>query len=309
MVCRQCGAVNAPGDSFCGNCGQPLPLGGSAAQNNQGTLMSPAPRNSSQSSEAGTPTLRAINPPGSPGTGMQGSDWNAPTQAVAAPGTPPLPQTIGPDPWARQTPISPYPPASAPAWNGASNLPRQTRQVVQPKKRRRWPWILLLILVILVGVLAGAWLVVVRPLVHQDVESQIQRGLQAGVDQVPVSVAQDAPPGVPFPITEDQVNSYLTSQLSNLAPISDIHVSLQPGVMVVTLKMFGFTSTVRLGIALDGGRLVAQNVDVSGLLWWVENGSELTPLINDSLHQVQVRLGRPILSVLIQDGQIQVIFR
>jgi hypothetical protein len=181
--------------------------------------------------------------------------------------------------------------------------------VESPKKKRRWPWIVLLILVILVGALAGAWLVVVRPLVHQDIESQIQRGLQAGVDQVPVSAAQQAVSNFPFPITEDQVNAYLADQLSNLAPISDIHVSLQPGVMVVTLKTFGFASTVRLGVALDGGRLVAQNVDVSGLLWWVESDSELTPLINDSLHQVQVRLGRPILSVLIQDGQIQVIFR
>jgi hypothetical protein len=309
MVCRQCGAFNAQEDSFCGNCGQPLPGTGPAAPNNQGTLLSSAPRTTGQPSDLGTPTIRAMNPPGNPGSGMRESDWNAPTQAVQAPLTPPLPPTIASDPWARQGPISPYPPPSAPTWNSGSTPPPVRQTTFPKKKRRRWPWYLLLTLVLLVGALAGTWLLFLRPIIHQDAETQIQRGLQAGVDQVPVSLAQDAPPGVPFLITEDQVNSYLNDQLSNLAPITDMHVSLQPGVMVVTLKTFGFGSTVRLGIALDGGRLVAQNVDVSGLLWWVEKGSELTPLLNNSLHQVQTRLGRPILSVNIEDGQIVVIFR
>ncbi len=241
---------------------------------------------------------------------MQESDWNAPTQAVSAPLTPPLPPTMAPDPWVRQGTISPYPPRSAPSWNGGSPLPPYARQSVPPtKKRRRWPWYLLLTLVILVGALAASWVFFLRPILHQDAETQIQRGLQAGVDQVPVSVAQNAPAGVPFLITEDQVNTYLASQLSNLAPISQMQVTLQPGVMVVNLTTFGFGSTVQMGLGLDGGSLVAQNVQVSGLLGWVENGSELTPLLNHALHQVQDRLGRPISAITIQDGTIVAVFR
>lgn len=241
---------------------------------------------------------------------MQESDWNAPTQAVSAPLTPPLPPTMAPDPWARQGPISPYPPRSAPSWDGAAYLPPYARQTVPPtKKRRRWPWYLLLTLVILVGALAASWVLFLRPILHQDAETQIQRGLQAGVDQVPVSVAQNAPAGVPFLMTEDQVNTYLASQLSNLAPISEIHVTLQPGVMVINLTTFGFGSTVQMGLGLDGGNLVAQNVQVSGLLGWVENGSELTPLLNHALHQVQDRLGRPISAITVQDGAIAAVFR
>jgi hypothetical protein len=192
-------------------------------------------------------------------------------------------------------------------WNGAAPVPPQAPPAWQtpqkPKKRRRWPWYLLLTLLILVGVLGASWIFFLRPILHQDAETQIQRGLQAGVAQVPVDAAQIAPPGVPFPITADQMNTYLDRQLANLAPISAIQVTLQPGVMIVNLTTFGFGSTVRLGLALDGGRLVAQNVSVSGLLGFVENGSELTPLLNDALRQVQDRLGRPIVSVAIQFNQ------
>jgi hypothetical protein len=167
----------------------------------------------------------------------------------------------------------------------------------------------LLTLVILGGVVAGAWVFFLRPIAHQDAETQIQRGLQAGVNQVPLNAAQDAPAGLPFVITDDQMNSYLSGQLANLAPISAIHVSLEPGVVVVDLTTFSFGSTVRLGLAVDNGKLVVQNVQVSGLLWWVENGSELTPVLNNALHQVQDHLGRSILAISVNSGNVAVIFQ
>jgi hypothetical protein len=139
------------------------------------------------------------------------------------------------------------------------------------------------------------------------VDGQIRQGLQQAIDQLSV-VPSQAPAGVPFPVTEGQINEYLAQNISQLAPITNMQVSLQPDVMVVTFQAYGFGSTVRLGLAARGGTLVAQNVSVSGLLWWVESADDLTARFDAALSQVPGKLGRQIAAVAISDGAIQFTF-
>jgi hypothetical protein len=177
-------------------------------------------------------------------------------------------------------------------------------QALPTKRRRRWPWYLLLFLVIFGLVVAGGWVLLIRPAVHQSVDAEIRQGLQRAIDQVP-ALPPEAPAGASFPVTEGQINDYLDRNSTQLAPITHMQVALQPGVMVVTFQAYGFGSMVRLGLAVEGGTLVARNVDVSGLLWWVESDDDLTARLNDALSQIPDKLGHQLASVAIEDGMLQ----
>jgi hypothetical protein len=234
-----------------------------------------------------------------------------PTQYVSPPTQyVPRAQSPGAD-WASQQ--SNYSPPSAPTWAGppvaqpvfagpgptAPSLPAA-------RKRRRWPWYLLLFLVIFGVVVVGSWIFLLRPAIHQSVDGQIRQGLQQAIDQIP-PVGRGLPPGVPISVTEGQINAYLQQNISQLAPITNMQVSLQPGVIVVNFQAYGFGSTVDLGLAAEGGTLVAQNVSVSGLLAWVESPDDLTVRFDDALNQVPGKLGRRISAVAIDTGVINFI--
>lgn len=175
------------------------------------------------------------------------------------------------------------------------------------KGRRRWPWYLLLLLAVLGLAVSASWLLLVRPIVHQAVDEQIRHGLQRAVEDIP-PLAFAAPAGVPFPLTAQSLNIYIAQHTDQLTPITQMHVSLQSEVMVITFQTYGFGSTIRLGLSVVAGQLVAQHVEVSGLLWWVESSSELTPRLNQALSQISGKLRRALASIQITDGVIQMLF-
>ncbi len=177
-------------------------------------------------------------------------------------------------------------------------------------RRRRWrlPALLLLTLLLVGGIVSGSWLFWLRPIVHHAVEQQIRQGLQRAIEDLP-KVPTATPPGVPVPLTEATLNHYISQHADQLSPITDMHVSLQPGIMVISFQTFGFGSTIRLGLGVVKGQPVVQNVEVSGLLWWVESATELTPPLDTALSQVPGKVGRSLASVRIEQGTVQLEFR
>lgn len=288
MICQHCGTVNEGGDRFCGSCGAVLassrPVGNPA----------PALPVSPYGSSPDAPTLAEPLPSSQP------TQYVLPPTQYVGPGS-------GPGAWAAQhggyapPPVWPDQPVYAAAPAGAQTWP------VRRSRRRRWPWYLLLFLLILGLVAAGSWVVLLRPAVHQSVDGQIRQGLQQAINQI--SPVPDVPSGIPFPVaTEGQINDYIAKNVSQLAPITSMQVSLQPGVMVVNFQAYGFGSTVRLEIAVQGGTLVAQNVSVSGLLSLVESNDDLTAHFDDALGQVPGKLGHQIAAVTINAGVIDFTF-
>ncbi len=293
MFCQSCGAANDTNDQFCGQCGSMLK--GSAPQGQPwGALpTSLSPLADTQYTPAGA-----------------AQDWQSPTLAVPPPVHTSRPADV-PAGWQGWTPQTGYgTPSLAPT--GWRTPPPDAEPTNPParraKRRRRWPWYFLLFLLIFGVVSAGGWIFFLRPAIHQSVDGEIQQGLQQAVDQIPFDAARAAPSGYPLPIPEDQMNSYLSNNSAALAPITSMKISLQQGVMVVTFQAYGFESTVRLGLAVQDGKLIAQNVQVSGLLWWVENAQELTPRLNNALSQVSTNLGHDLASVTIEEGVLTLKF-
>lgn len=294
MFCQSCGAANQDNDQFCGQCG--------------GMLKTSAPQAPAwgASPTAFSPQAATIYPPAH---GAQ--NWQAPTLAVPPPiqASRPADALAGGQGWTPQPDYgaaslaptgwrTPPPSASGPS---AASRPRARR-------RRRWPWYFLLFLLIFGVVAAGGWIFFLRSAVHQSVDGEIQQGLQRAVGQIPFDAARAAPSGYMLPIPEDQMNNYLNQNSAALAPITSMQISLQPGVMIVTFQAYGFGSTIRLGLAVQDGKLIAQNVQVDGLLWWVENAQELTPRLDDALGQVSTNLGHALESVTIEEGVLTLTF-
>lgn len=222
------------------------------------------------------------------------------------PGQPPGPGYVAPpsSSWAL-SPWAPHP--AAPSSGFASQGPGIP--AAAPGQRRRmpgWQRVLLAVLAILL-VLVGVWIIIARPIIHQNVDSQIQQGLQSAVDQI-----FPLPPGIEASgqqlYDQNDLNNYLAQRSSQLAPLTDFHVSLQPNLLVATFKIFGLGSTIQFGLYVRGGALQATDVSVSGLLSWVESADELTPRLNNALGQINGRLGRQFTAVQITSGKITIDF-
>ena len=292
MFCQSCGAANQDTDQFCGQCGSMLKVSAPQAPG-WGALPTSL-----------SPQAATVYPPAG-----AAEDWQAPTLAVPPPVRTSRPEDVpaGGRGWTPQ-PDYGYASLSPTGWRTPPGGVPAVPPARPAKRRRRWPWYFLLFLLIFGVVATGGWIFFLRPAVHQSVDGEIQQGLQRAVGQIPFDAARNAPSGYPLPIPEDQMNTYLSQNSGALAPITSMQISLQPGVMIVTFQAYGFGSTVRLGLAVQGGKLIAQNVQVSGLLWWVENAQELTPRLNEALAQVSTNLGHPLASVVIDEGVLQLTF-
>ena len=289
MVCQRCGAFNEGGDQFCGNCGALLTPG--HPQANRAPVSPALPYDRSMNAPTLAHQPHYVSPPTQyvPPEQSPGAGWAAPQGNSVLP-----PQAT----WADM-------PLAQPSFAASSPAPRR---MPARRRRRRWPLYLLLFLVIFGLVVCGSWVFLLRPAIHQSVDGQIRQGLQQAVDQIP-----GLPPGVPagrsFPVaTEGQIDDYLAQHINQLAPITDMQVSLEPGVMVATFQAYGFGSTVSLGLAVKGGALVAQHVSVSGLLSLVESSDDLTARFDEALSQVPSKLGRRIAAVSINEGEIAFTF-
>jgi hypothetical protein len=135
------------------------------------------------------------------------------------------------------------------------------------------------------------------------VEREMRQGFQRVIEDLP-KIPPTTPSAVPIPLKEAAINHYFSQHTDQLTPLTDLHVSLQAGVMVITFQTFGFGSTIRLEVGVDGGKPSVQDVEVSGLLWWVESASELTPPLDAALSQVPGKLGRSLTALQIDAGVV-----
>lgn len=244
-----------------------------------------------------------------------------PIAASGAPALPPQPLATASTPAAvlsrgrghdwRPAPLpQPFATASTPA----SALVRRVPAPPGAKHPRNWPWYVFLAVIILGGAFSAIWAVAIGPALHQSTESQIRQGLQRMVAQIP-STPPDSD-ATPAPITAAQINQEIEQNSAQFAPLTQMHVSLQPGVLTFTFQTYGFGSTVRLGLGVEhqpgqgykANQLLAQNVFVGGLLAWVESARELMAVLNEALERAASKTGHPLAFICIVQGQIQWLF-
>jgi len=191
----------------------------------------------------------------------------------------------------------------------------------EPQRRKRngcLIWLVALIWIALLAVLGYRyWL---RPQVSQYVGRQIADqvgaagGGQAGTpqQQIEQGAAQALPtalaalPSGELRVTDEQANAYLADRASSLKPIDSATVHFVPDQVQVELRAMGLSSTARMGLAVQNGRIIAVDPKLDGALGQFIALPDLTRALEQQLNDQLAAQGRRITAARIEQGALVV---
>ena len=191
----------------------------------------------------------------------------------------------------------------------------------EPQRRKRngcLIWLVALIWIALLAVLGYRyWL---RPQVSQYVGRQIADqvgaagGGQAGTpqQQIEQGAAQALPtalaalPSGELRVTDEQANAYLADRASSLKPIDSATVHFVPDEVRVELRAMGLSSTARMGLAVQNGRIIAVDPKLDGALGQFIALPDLTRALEQQLNDQLAAQGRRITAARVEQGALVV---
>ena len=173
-------------------------------------------------------------------------------------------------------------------------------------------WLVVLVWVLLIAVLAYRfWL---RPQVSQYIGQQIGSQLrepaagqanqqieQGAAAALPTAVA--ALPSGELRVSEAQANEYLASR-GKFGPVESTTVRFVPDEVQADLRALGTTSTARMGLAVQNGRIIAVNPRLDGPLGQVIALDELTRSLERQINDQLATQGRRVTDVRVNQGEL-----
>ena len=191
----------------------------------------------------------------------------------------------------------------------------------EPRRRSRNGCLALLVVLVWIILLAVIgyryWL---RPQISQYVVRQIaeqvgapvagnatspQQQIEQGAAQVlPTAVA--ALPSGELRVTDAQANAYLAERAESLKPIESATVRFVPDEIQVDLRAAGFSSTARMGVAIQNGRIIAVDPQLDGPLGQVIALPDLTRALEQQLNDQLAAQGRRITNARVEQGALVV---
>jgi hypothetical protein len=335
MNCKNCNSPLEPQGRFCPLCGTP-------AEGN--SMVSGANRTSPVASMQNRPieaestlitpqqSMLPLMNPQSLSQQPQQMDQIGLSQSggYAQPGAP-MPYSQQPSPF--------YPPQNQPLPSAPTEslLPQDLNQIargsqtpagamnVQKSRRRRRPSflgcfsVIIAVLILLFASLAGTWFLFLRPYVHGIVEQKLDETMTKAVNQIPSLPPQPPLPFNPPPITlsvgESGLENLIKLNIAPSDPVQDpvVHIN-QQGVRLefnahVDFLPMSFPCAVSFLPALDNqNNLVAQNVNIEGIVNQVISPDEMTTLLNQHFSAAVQKINHPISSINLQQGEMDVTF-
>jgi hypothetical protein len=176
-------------------------------------------------------------------------------------------------------------------------------------------WLVALIWIVLLSLLAYRYFV--RPQVSRYIGSQIGGQLRSNIGgQVQQQIEQGAQQAMPtvvavmpsgeLRIREAEANEYFAANAEQYRPVDSIRVRFVPGEVQADIGALGTTSTARLGLAVQNGRIVAQNPRLDGPLDQVVSLADLTSALEQQFNQQLSAQGRRATDVRVEQGELVV---
>jgi hypothetical protein len=174
-------------------------------------------------------------------------------------------------------------------------------------------WVVALVWIVLLAVLAYRfWL---RPQVSQYIGQQIGEQMRENAggqldEQIEQGAAATLPsaiaalPSGELRISEAQANEYVASRADSLRPIESATLRFVPGEVQADLRAFGTTSTGRMGLAVQGGRIIAVEPRLDGPLGQVIDLSQMTRSLERQLNDQLAIQGRHVTDVRVEQGEL-----
>jgi hypothetical protein len=345
MNCPRCKTPLVADSRFCGSCGYAVanPMEADTAstlmENDGETMIAaswPAAQQASaqgqpltaQSSLYEAPTVRQMSPSPQPGTfqAPPAANWS-PQQQPQTSWTP-APNQLQGGSWPQQAPTQhgnwsqQQQPANwqQPMQTQGGSWPQQNQYggmmpgtfsrtgEIPTKKRKRGGRILarlLLVLILLAAVLAGAWFLGVRPYLHNLAQNQLVQALDDAEGQI--LLFQNVLPGGRQLVTVDEetINVYLGSHSSS--QLQHLHATITPQSFELDFDAYGFHNTIDAVPIASNGLLQVTNVQVQGVLGLIMSSDELTSALDNNFHGFGQQMHRTIGQITLKEHEMDII--
>lgn len=196
---------------------------------------------------------------------------------------------------------------------------RQQRYAQTRRERRRgngclWS-LVILVWVVLIGILVYrfVFLDAVSQQIGDLIGEQISGPGQTELGQQLEQGAQDALPtvvaGLPagdLRITEQEANAFLAARANLPQPIESVRVRFVPDQLETDVTALGTISTLRTGLVVQDGRIIATKPEVSGVLGQVIDAQRVIQAVEDQLNEQLATQGRRVTNVQILQGEMLV---
>jgi len=152
--------------------------------------------------------------------------------------------------------------------------------------------ILGVIALLIACICAGAWGLVIRPSLHNQVDTSVRAQMNNLADQANLALKGYIPliraNGGSYDglVLASKLNDDIKASESPQNPASNTHVSFAEGQLKITFDSNNQQNSISTTLATASGRLVARNTTVTGLIAIIESGPELEAAINDALSRL-----------------------
>jgi hypothetical protein len=157
-----------------------------------------------------------------------------------------------------------------------------------------------LIIAVVAGVFAWA---VARPMVNDRVQKQLDRGLATQVAAISVPTAQVTGQ---VTLTEDQINREIAANAGSFDPVKNPRVRVLPNELRVSFDLYGVTSTYRGGLAVNNGKIVVVDPQLSGPAGKILDAGQVADILEAQLASLMERSRVRPTAVRLQDGKMTV---
>ncbi len=276
MQCPRCSTPLAAGASFCGVCGNAL-----STPNGSGLAGQPANLQAVHDDRTLVAPVWSDRQPASPFPAPQ-AGWSPPQQSPQGAWSPP------------------QQPAYQPQGAYAGNIPHAGGAgLAAPKRRRKWPLRVALVLLILLVVLAGSWFLGVRPYLNNLAKTQITQAISDAQSQI-VLVQPLLPTGSStIPLSEKDINNYLSTHTSD--QLQHMQVTVTPAGLRMDFTVDGLGCTLIVVPVAVNGTIQVTQVQTQGALGLVLSGDELTSILNTSLPNIVQQMNRRLDNITLQN--------
>jgi hypothetical protein len=160
-------------------------------------------------------------------------------------------------------------------------------------------------LMVLVGLLALGYYFVLRPLIGDFIAGQggTQDQIEGQIEQQVPTVVGALPSGT-LTISDQEVNDFIAANPEALRPLDSATLSFTPGVVTAELRALGTSSTATTGLAVDNGRIVAVNPQLSGALGAAVQADVVANALTEQINQQLAQQGRRASAISVEQGQL-----
>jgi hypothetical protein len=174
-------------------------------------------------------------------------------------------------------------------------------------------WLVALVWIVLLAMLAYRFLFrqQVSQFIGRQIGEQLRGNVEAppgqqieqGAQQVLPTVVAALPSGE-LHVSEQDANNYLAANAASLSPIQSATVAFVPGELRADITAAGTTSTLRSGLAVQNGRIIAVSPRLDGVLGQFIAVEELTGSLERQLNDQLATQGRRVTDVRIEQGEL-----